>query len=774
MLADKIKQIGFSSTFRINTKARQMKNEGIDVINFSVGEPDFPTPENIKNAAKAALNLNYTRYTASSGISKLREAIVKKFSDEYGAEYAPENVIVSTGAKQSLYNACVALLNKGDEIIIPVPYWVSYPEMVKLADGVPVFVEMKEEDGFRLTPENLSRVISSRTKAIILNNPSNPTGAAYDADRLRKIIDICLDEDVFIIADEIYEKLVYNGFNWVSVASMGSKARNQALIINGFSKAYAMTGWRLGYGVGPVDIIQAMGKIQSHSTANTSSISQWAGVEALLGSQNEISRMRTEFERRRNYLMYRLGQIPHCSCNNPEGAFYAFANLSWYYDKQSDGVEIRNSSGLAYYLLKKAQVALVPGDAFGADNFIRLSYSTSMENLEKAMDRISSALAELQPIVKDRKFSLRNVNTRVKKSVERQAISVPERDKLVKEAESILSYDNYYEWNISVGGVSLKLITNSSHLMDFWMENWYPAPLESDIDPHGIFYGIKDAPGRSPRAFYNLESRTGFLFNSAYYPQLRSMVFGMVDDIASKMFDTLMIGGSCVEINGKGVVIMGPPGSGTTTHFTGLLRHPESKIHSHKGFYVRWSGGVPIADSVERKLLMKTNITKHLPELTALFDRSNLENVNTPGDYSDCPKGDKCPLNRGEQRCYEHSSHSRVLLDPYWIGGTAKHVKRTVLHKIILLHHDSFSPISQKLSTEKALKIIEDGAYNAQRGGWRSLPFYNKYLLDSPSKRDHLRRQWTKLLNSVEFSLVNTEKTNSKETQNEIIRILDV
>ncbi len=759
ILSERIKRVGFSSTLRINAQAKKMKAEGIDVIDFSVGQPDFPTPENICNAAKYAIDQGHHGYTINSGIPELRKAVCRKFREEYGASYTPENVIVSTGAKQSLYNACLTVINPGDEVIAPAPYWVSYPEMIKLADGVPVYVNGKEENGFRITVEDLGRAISPRTKAIIFNNPSNPTGAGYNPEQLLKIIDVCMDEGITIIADEIYEKLTYDGFRFKSVCAFGDKVKDRSIIINGFSKAYAMTGWRLGYALAHQELAAAMGKIQSHSTSNTNSIAQWAGVEALNGPQHEISRMRSEFERRRSFLLYKLESIPHCSCPRPEGAFYTFANLSWYYDKQFEGVEIRNSAGLAYYLLKQAHVAVVPGDAFGADNFIRLSYATSMKNLEKAMDRITNALAELKPTVKAKRTSLRNTVTKVKKSVElNDKIKSEHRDALVAEAEAIIPYDGYHEWNASIGGVILKLATNSPHLIDFWQENWYPAPLESDVEPHGALYGIKDAPGREPSAFYSQDTRTGLFINSAYYAQLRAMALGMVEDISSRMFDSLMMGGDCLDVDGRGVAIIGPPGSGGTTHFSALMRKPETKLHSIDAFFIRWAGGQPVADSVERKFLIRAKITKHLPELTGLFDRCKLENVQTHSGDTDCPLGENCPLNRGEPRCYVHNGYARAMLDPYWIGSTAKHVKRTVLSKIILLQRDPLAPKTTKLKPDAALQRLEEGAYSAPRGGWKSMPYYNKYLLGRiDEKKDQLNRQWKRLLKNVDITVVNTE-----------------
>ncbi len=776
MLADRIQRIGFSSTLRINAKAQQMRREGIDVIDLSVGEPDFPTPSNIKDAAKRALDKDLTRYTANDGIIELRRAIVKGYREEYGADYEPDQVIVSTGAKQCLYNACIALLNKGDEVIIPSPYWVSYPHMVNLAKGVPVFVNTREENGFRITPDELGRALSARTKAIILNNPSNPTGAAYNSDQLLKVIDVCMDEGLFILSDEIYEKLVYDGFRYKSVSSFGDKVMKQSLIVSGFSKSYAMTGWRLGFALGPLELIQGMSKVQSHSTSNPTSISQWAGVEALLGPQSEIIRMRQEFERRRNFVLYKLQAIPHVSCVKPEGAFYAMPNMSSFYDKQFEGVQVRNSAGLAYYLLKHAHVALVPGEAFGADNFIRISYATSMRNLEKGMDRIINALMELKPTVTARRKALRNTVTKIKRFVDVEASVAPKvRDAMVAEAESVINYDSYHEWNVNVGGVVLKLATNSDHLVDFWSENWYPAPLESDIEPHGILYCVKRAPGREASAFYSPDTRTALLINSAFYPQLRSLALGMVDDVASRMFDTHLVAASCLDINGHGTALIAPPGSGGSTHLAGLLRRPEVRLHSIDSFFVRWAGGAPVADSVERKFLIRTNLTRHLPELSQLFDRSKMENVITKRDECEveaCSYRNDCPLERGEPSCYFGSKHSYALLDPYWIGGTDKHVKRSIISRIILLQRDGVAPKIVEPNQDTALRRLEEGAYSGSRGGWRSMPFYNPYMMDRRADRvELLSRQWKRLLKSAPLHIVNTELMSVDEAKDVIWKI---
>ena len=487
MLADRIQQIGFSPTLRINAKAQAMKAEGIDVIDFSVGEPDFATPENIKEAGKKAIDENFTKYTPNSGIPELKEKIINRIKNDSGIQYEPDEIIVSSGAKNSLYNLCMAVLNKGEEVIIPAPYWVSYPHLVNLARGVPVIIPTREENGFKLSPKDLSRAINSNTKALMLNNPSNPTGAVYSREELEELADIAVDEGLIIFADEIYHKLTYNGFRFFSIASLGEKIKQQTVIINGVSKAYAMTGWRIGYAAGPKKIIAAMDKVQSHSTSNACSISQKASVEAFGGPQHEINKMLSEFQQRRNFMHYKLTQIPNVSCYKSQGAFYLFPNFSAYYDMAYEGNQIRNSHGLAYYLLKHAHVAIVPGDAFGADEFIRFSYATSMENIEQAMVRISDAMAQLAPVKKSSRKPLKNTVTKRKDFVETEAnISLEMRDALVAESEAFMTYEGYYEWNVNIAGIIVQLRTKAPIFMisgwkifipHNWKQTWNLMPL---------------------------------------------------------------------------------------------------------------------------------------------------------------------------------------------------------------------------------------------------------------------------------------------------------
>lgn len=396
-LADRMKHFGLSPTLKISGEAKAMRAEGIDVIDLSVGEPDFPTPRNVKDAAQRAIAENATKYTPNDGLPELKRAIIERIRLDSEVEYQPKNIIVSSGAKNCLFNLCLALLNKGDEVIIPAPYWVSYPPMVQIATGTPVIIPTEEENGFRLTVSQLRAALSDRTKAIIINNPCNPTGAAYTREELNPVAEVCSRKNITMIADEIYQKLVYDGFTFASVASLGELIREHAVIINGVSKAYSMTGWRIGYATGPQEIIAGMGKIQSHNTSCACSISQKASIEALSGPQAEVEKMAAEFQKRRDIMLERVQAIPGLSCTKPRGAFYLFPNVRYYLNSGSQETQIQDSSDMAYYLLKQAHVAVVPGEAFGMAGHIRLSYATSLERIEKAMDRIEKALTQLKP-----------------------------------------------------------------------------------------------------------------------------------------------------------------------------------------------------------------------------------------------------------------------------------------------------------------------------------------------------------------------------------------
>ena len=385
-----------SITLAITAKAKELKGAGVDVVSFGAGEPDFNTPKNIMDAAIKSMEEGKTKYTPTSGIIELREAICKKLKEDNNLSYNSNQIIVSTGAKQCLADAFMAILNPGDEVIVPIPYWVSYPELIKLADGVPVFVEGKEENDYKYTLESLNKVVNDNTKAIIINSPNNPTGTVYSIDELKEIAEFAQKHDLIIISDEIYEKLIYDGKKHVSVASISEDAYNRTIVINGFSKSYAMTGWRLGYAAGNAEVIKLMTSVQSHVTSNTNSIAQYAGVEALNGPKDEIEKMVKKFEERRNLMIDRIKSITGLSIIRPEGAFYVMINLENYLGKSINENVINNSVDFSRELLEHEKVAVIPGSAFGLDKYIRLSYATSEELILKGLDRIESFLNKLK------------------------------------------------------------------------------------------------------------------------------------------------------------------------------------------------------------------------------------------------------------------------------------------------------------------------------------------------------------------------------------------
>ena len=395
-LAERTKAIKPSPTLSMNAKAKALKAAGEDITNFGVGEPDFDTPDNIKDAAIKAIREGFTKYTPVGGIDDLKTAIVEKFKNDNSLDYEKDEILVSCGAKHSLYNIAEALFGPGDEVIIPAPYWVTYPDQVLLNDAVPVIVETNEAKSFMIEPDLLREKLTGKTKALILNSPSNPTGLAYDKESLEKIAEIAIEHDFYIISDEIYEKLVYEGFRHVSIASLGEEIKQRTVVVNGLSKSHSMTGWRIGFTAGPRDITKAMTNIQSQSTSNAVSISQKAAVEALTGPQDFIRKMLSEFDKRRKYMVARLNAMNGVSCKTPVGAFYAFPNVSAHFGKKFNDTQVNNSLELSTYFLEQAKVALVPGSAFGDDRHIRLSYATSMDNIKKGLDRIEEALGKLE------------------------------------------------------------------------------------------------------------------------------------------------------------------------------------------------------------------------------------------------------------------------------------------------------------------------------------------------------------------------------------------
>ncbi|MFH1568313.1 MAG: pyridoxal phosphate-dependent aminotransferase [Gemmatimonadota bacterium] len=393
-----IQRVAPSATMAISAKAAAMRREGIDVIALSAGEPDFDTPRHIKDAAVRALEAGFTKYTTpASGILELKEAVCRKFRQDNGLEYRPEEVIVSNGAKHSLSLAVAAVMDPGDELIIPTPYWVTFTEQPKLVGGNPVIVETGADTGLKLTPEQLRQAITPRTRMVLINSPSNPSGAVYSRAELQALAEVVVERGIYVLCDEIYEKLVYDGTAHVSMGSLGEEVKARTIVVNGVSKTYAMTGWRIGYAGGPRDVIAAMDKVQSQTISHPSSISQKAAVAALEGPQEEVEVMRQEYDRRRRYMVGRLNQLPGVSCTLPLGAFYAYPDMSHYYGAEDGGGRrITDSVSLCEYLLEHGRVACVPGAGFGTAAHIRLSYATSMANVEKAMDRVEAALGTLK------------------------------------------------------------------------------------------------------------------------------------------------------------------------------------------------------------------------------------------------------------------------------------------------------------------------------------------------------------------------------------------
>ncbi|MBM4329843.1 MAG: pyridoxal phosphate-dependent aminotransferase [Deltaproteobacteria bacterium] len=395
-LAERVNRIKPSPTFAAAAKAATMRAKGIEVISLAQGEPDFDTPENIKEAAYKAIREGITKYTPAAGFPDLKDAIIQKFKNDNGLTYDRSQVFASAGAKLIIYNLAQALFGAGDEVIIPAPYWVSYTDIVLLMDATPVVIPTSEKQGFKISVDQLKLAITSRTKAIIINSPCNPTGATYTADELKALAEILLQKKILIIADDIYEKFVYDGTVFTSIASLGKEIQDQTVVVNGVSKTYSMTGWRIGYAAGSAEIIAAMDKIQTQNVSNPVSFCQKAAVEALLGPQDSVQKMIAEFDRRRRYIVDRLNAMEMIRCSMPKGAFYAFPNVTGLFGKKWGEKQISNSSDVTDFLLEDAKVAVVAGSGFGDDNYVRFAYANSMKNIEKGMDQIQEALKKLK------------------------------------------------------------------------------------------------------------------------------------------------------------------------------------------------------------------------------------------------------------------------------------------------------------------------------------------------------------------------------------------
>ena len=395
-LAQRVSSVQPSATLALSAKAKALKAQGIEVIDFGLGEPDFDTPEAVKNAAIEALRAGFTKYTAPGGIDELKAAIAEKFLRDNHLRYEKNQIVVSCGAKHSLYNLAQVLFERGDEVLIPAPYWVSYPDQVRLNDATPVFIETREENRFLLTRQLLSSRITSRTKALILNTPSNPTGSAYTQKQLEELAEVILEKRLIVISDEIYEPFVYDQFKHVSIAALRPELKERTIVVNGVSKSYAMTGWRIGYAAGPKEVISAIETVQSQSTSNPTSIAQKAAVAALGGGSEFTRTMVAEFDRRRRYIVDRLNRMPGVTCLLPTGAFYAFPNITGLLQSRWKDRVLKTANDLAEYFLEEARVALVAGDAFGAPGHLRISYATALPLIEKGMDRMAEAISKLK------------------------------------------------------------------------------------------------------------------------------------------------------------------------------------------------------------------------------------------------------------------------------------------------------------------------------------------------------------------------------------------
>lgn len=393
-ISERVKNINPSQTLAITAQALKMKREGKKVISFAAGEPDFDTPENIREEAISAIREGFSHYTASSGIIELKEAVIEKLKKDNRVEYKPSEIIISTGAKQCLFNTILTICDPGDEVLLPTPCWVSYTEQIKFAGAVPIFINTYQEEDFKLSASQVEEKITSRTKLLILNSPNNPTGAVYEPEELKRIAQLLTKYNIYCICDEIYEKLIYDNAKHLSMASLSGEIKERIITINGVSKSYAMTGWRIGYAAGPEEIIKGMSKIQGHSTSNPNSIAQKASVEALNGKQDAIEEMRKAFDERRKYMVKRLNEIEGISCLTPAGAFYSFPNVSKILERgiEYNGKKISNSFGLSNFILKEAEVALIPGSAFEAEGYLRLSYAASLEDIKEGSDRLEKIL----------------------------------------------------------------------------------------------------------------------------------------------------------------------------------------------------------------------------------------------------------------------------------------------------------------------------------------------------------------------------------------------
>jgi hypothetical protein len=497
-----------------------------------------------------------------------------------------------------------------------------------------------------------------------------------------------------------------------------------------------------------------------------------AAVEALSGPQDEIPFMREEFLRRRNYMYSRLTNIPGVTCHKAEGAFYLFPNFSHYYGWEYQGARIRNSYGMSYHLLRHANVAVVPGEAFGADPFIRLSYATSMEKIERAMDRIEDAISKLAPSRKGKAKAVFNTATKVREILPVESrISLDARDAAVAEADAFLADEPYYEWNANIAGSVVQLRTNHRHLNDFFVENFYPSPLESDIEPHGVLYALAYMPAKEPGASYNTDTRTGFIYRSGLYGQVRSMALGIATDVAERTHDLHAVRGMVVDIGGRGVLLMGSPGAGKTGHLAHLMRRADASLVTNDMVFLRYRGEEAIADCPERKLYMQTKMAGKMPSLVPLFDKSKCENVVFSVEECEqaaCPVETNCPLEQGAVNCYLASSASRAMLDPYWLGAD-RHRKQTRIEHVLILSKEPVGTAVRKLHPDEAVSSLEE----SRTADGMPLPFQNPHLLVRTMERTEIqRRSFRRLFRAAAVHSLNVDRMTKEQTRSEIAKIL--
>ena len=773
MLTKRANRVTLSPTLRINARASEMKKGGIDVIDFSVGEPDFPTPEPIKKSCIKAIEDNFTKYVANDGIADLKKAIIEKLERENRLTYKPDEIIVSPGAKNNLFNVALALFEEGDDVLIPSPCWVSYPDQVRIAGANPVFVPTYEENDFKIQPKDLLNSITPNTKALMMNYPCNPTGAVYQREELEAIAEICVKEGIYVISDEIYEKLIYDGIRFTSIASLNDKIKSQTILINGFSKAFSMTGWRLGYAAGPKEIIAACSKIQSHNTSNATSFVQKAAIVALKSCSMEVERMRAEFERRRNFVVNRLRAIDGISVPNPKGAFYVMPNVEKFLSKEFQGAPLRNTYGLSYYLLKEAQVAVVPGEAFFTPSHIRISFATSMENLNEGLKRIEKSLMRLESPKRFKPRVINNVVTKVKNYVEtKYPSSITHRNELLSLSEENLPTDSYFEWNAQIMGAVVQLRTNSPHISDFYMENFYPAPLESEIEPHSVIYCVKDISGVEPKGYFSPDTSTAFLFNSAFYGQARLLALSLANETIFRTTGSLLSYASCIDIDGKGALIWGGEGTKRTSLLAKTLNSDGMRLVSPEVVHLRNSSNYPVADLPERKLYLKAKWVREFPLLEKFYDKSKLENFVVRRDECEveyCDKEDSCPLEKGFPACAIASKQGRMILDPFWIGGSKKHTRRTSVRTAVILIKDPISPLIKEVSSKEFSRILLEGG----KGDVRSNPFFEQIPLTKDlAKLELYENYYSKVLSNVRCIVINTQFGSAEITLDRIKDLL--